>query len=79
MGGGSWPRAWRKEEIDAARHPPGEERSNKTGKGRYRTRKRRILRSDTLWPLVDESKETLYGGETDQVLRSALWNLRCVT
>ena len=39
-----------------------------------RTQKRRILRSNTL-DLVDESKESLYEGETNRHLRSAC---RCV-
>ena len=40
----------------------------------HRTRKRRILRSNTL-DLVDESKESLCARETDRYLRSAC---RCV-
>ena len=69
--------AWRKEEVDAARHqtPSGEERSKETGKvviahGSVE------LREATPFGLADKSKESLYGSETDQDLRSAC---RCVT
>ena len=66
--------AWRKEEVAAARHRQGEERSNET-------RKLVIAHGSlgfceaTPFDLVDEPKKSLYGCETDRELRSAC---RCV-
>ena len=62
--------AWRKEEVDAARHRQEKREAARLGNFCHRTRKRRILRSNTL-DLVDESKESLCGRETDRDLRSA--------
>ena len=64
--------AWREEEADAARHR--QEKREASRLGNLLSRKRRILRSNTL-DLVDESKESLCGRETDRDLRSAC---RCV-
>ena len=48
-GGRKFMVAWRKDEVDAARHRQ-EKRGNETGKVCYRTLKCRILRSDNHWP-----------------------------
>ena len=48
-GGRRFTAAWRKEEEDAARHRQEKREAARLGKC-YRTRKRRILRSDTHWP-----------------------------
>ena len=67
--------AWRKEEVDAARHRQGKERSNETGKVVIAYGSVEFCRA-TPFGLVDESKESLYGRETDRDLLSAC---RCVT
>ena len=49
--------AWRKEEVDAARRRQEKIKATRDRESHYRTRKRRILRSDTHWPSrrVEES------------------------
>ena len=49
-GGWRFMAAWREEEEDAARHRLGKREATRLGKSCNRTRKRRILRSDTHWP-----------------------------
>ena len=68
MGGGSRPRGGNKSltQLDIARR----REKQRDWETCYRTRKRRILRSNTL-NLVDESKESLCGRETGRDLRSA--------
>ena len=66
--------AWRKEEVDAARHRQERREATRLGK---------LLAADgsvkfceaTHIGLVDEPKKSLYGRETDRDLRSAC---RCV-
>ena len=64
--------AWRKEEVDAARHRQDRRREKQRDlETCHHTRKRRILRSNTL-DLVDESKGSLLcGRKTDRDQRSA--------
>ena len=61
--------AWIKEEEDTARHARRRARQ-RDWESCYRTRKRRILRSDTTG-LADESKQSLCGRETGRGLRNA--------
>ena len=61
-GGRRFMAAWRKEEEDAARHRQEKREATRFGK---------LLCEATLIGLVDESKESLYGRETDRDLRSA--------
>ena len=61
--------AWRKEEVDAARHRQ-RKREARDWESCYRTPKRRILTSDTHWP-SRRVERILYGRETDRDLRSA--------
>ena len=68
-GGWSFMDAWRKEEVDAARHRQ-EKRGNETGKVVI-THGSVELCEATPIGLADESKESLYGRETDRGLRSA--------
>ena len=71
-GGRRFMAAWRKEEEGVAKHRQEKREAMRLGKFCYRTRKqRRILRSDTHWPSRRESKESLYGRETNQDLRNA--------
>ena len=60
--------AWRKEEVDAVRHRQAKGEAERLGK-LYRTRKRRILRSDTPIGLADDRKKPC----TD-----ARWTKACV-
>ena len=63
--------AWRKEEVDAARHRQEKREATRLGK--------KVVIADgsvkfceaTPIGLSDESKESLYGRETDRDLRSA--------
>ena len=48
-GGRRFVASWRKEEVDAARHRQEKREATRLGDC-YRTRKRRILRSDNHWP-----------------------------
>ena len=66
--------AWRQEEEDAARHRQEKREATRLEKEScYRTRKPRIMQLCEATPigLVDESKESLYGRETDRDLSSA--------
>ena len=69
VGGGSWPRAGNKRwtRLDS----PGEERGNETGKVVIAHGSSVGFCEATAFGLVDESKEFLYGRETDRDLRSA--------
>ena len=49
-GGRRFMAAWRKEEVDAARHRQERREGQRDLESCHRTRKRRILRSDTHWP-----------------------------
>ena len=67
--------AWRKEEVEAARYRQEKREATRLGRKLLSHTdpcrgRRRILRSDT-HRLVDESKESLCGPETDRDLRSA--------
>ena len=42
--------AWRKEEVDAARHRQEKREATRLGKLISHTRKNRVLRNDTHWP-----------------------------
>ena len=63
MGGGSWPRGEKKTS-------PGEERGDETGKVVIAHGSVESCEA-TPMGLADESKESLYGRETDRGLRSA--------
>ena len=73
-GGRRFMAAWRKEEVDAARHRQEKREATKTGN---------LIIADgsvefceaTLIGLIDEPKVSLYGRETDRDLRSAC---RCI-
>ena len=71
-GGRKFMAAWRKEEVDGARHRQEKREATRLGKLSSHTDscRYRILRSDT-HRLADESKESLCGPETDRDLRSA--------
>ena len=70
-GGRRFMAAWRKEEVDAARHrQDGEERSNETGKLIIADGSVEFCEATPIG-IVDEPKVSLYGRETDQDLRSA--------
>ena len=73
-GGRKFMAAWRKEEVDAARHRQEKREATRLGKLSSHTDscRHRILRSDT-HRLADEPRESLslYGPETDRDLRSA--------
>ena len=56
--------AWRKGEVDAARYRQEKKETY------YRTRRRRVLRSDTHWP-SRRIEGILYGRDMDRDLRSA--------
>ena len=62
--------AWRKEEVDAARHRQ-EKRDNETGKKVVIAHRSVIFCEATPIGLADESKESMYGRETDRDLRNA--------
>ena len=49
-GGPRFMAAWRKEEVDSARYRQEKREATRDWESCYRTRKRRILRSDTHWP-----------------------------
>ena len=67
-GGRRFMAAWRKGEVDA----PGEERSNETGKVVIAHGSVEFCEATPIDLLIaDESKESLYGRETDRDLRSA--------
>ena len=68
-GGRRFMAAWRKEEIDAARHRQ-EERGNETGKVVIAHGSVEFCEVIPIG-LADESKESLYGRETDRDLRRA--------
>ena len=61
--------AWRKEKVDAARHPQAGKVVSAHGSSVE-------FCGATPFGLVDESKESLYGHETDRDLRSTC---RCIT
>ena len=58
--------AWREEEVDAARHRQEKREATRLGNGSPRVE----FCEATPFGLVDESKESLYGRETDRNLRS---------
>ena len=68
-GGRRFVAAWRKEEVDAARHRQ-DKRGNKTGKILIANGSLEFCKATPIG-LVNESKESLYGRETDRDLRSA--------
>ena len=61
--------AWRKQEVDAPRHRQ-EKRGNETGKVVIAHGSVEYCEATPIG-LADESKESLYGCETDRDLRSA--------
>ena len=69
MGGGSWPRGEKKRKTrpDVS---PGEERGNEIGKVVIAHGSVEFC-EETPIDLADESKESLYGRETDRDLRNA--------
>ena len=73
-GGRRFMAAWRKEEVDAARHRQEEREATRLGNLFSHTEVWNFAKPHPL-ALVDESKDSSYGRETDRDLRSAC---RCV-
>ena len=70
-GGRRFMAAWRKEELDVrGQTSPGEERDNEAGKVVIARGSVEFCEATPIG-LADESKESLYGRETDRDLRSA--------
>ena len=77
QGGRRFIAAWRKEEVDAARHRQEKGEATKLGTLLSHPEGSSVeICEATPFYLVDESKESLYGREADRDLRSAC---RCVT
>ena len=77
QGGRRFIAAWRKEEVDAARHRQEKGEATRLGTLLSRPEGSSVEFCEaTPFDLVDESKESLYGREADRDLRSAC---RCVT
>ena len=71
-GGRRFMAAWRKEEVDAARHRQEKREATRPGNLLSQTRVYQVEFCEaTPIGLVDEPKVSLYGRETDRDLRSA--------
>ena len=69
--------AWRKEEVDATRHRQEKREATRPSAKVVIAHGSVEVCEATPIGLADESKESLYGRETDRDLRSA-WVCRCV-